>query len=57
MILPDVKAHVKQQKTKEMVALSYNFHKEYLQNFKQNSKQACILHSILVILSSLILLI
>ena len=30
----DVKAGVKQQEIKEMVAVSYNFYKKYLQNLK-----------------------
>ena len=34
MILTNVKADVKQQEIEEMVALSYNFQKRYLQNLK-----------------------
>ena len=34
MISADVIADIKQQKMKEMKALSYNFYKKYLQNSK-----------------------
>ena len=40
MISVDVKADVKQQEIKEMVAVSYNFYKKYL----QNAKEVCIFH-------------
>ena len=34
MISGDVKANVKQQEIKEMVVVSYDFYKKYLQNLK-----------------------
>ena len=34
MISGDVKANVKQQEIKEMVVVSYDFYKNYLQNLK-----------------------
>ena len=56
MISADVKADVKQQELKELVVVSFNFYKKYLENLKCNVKQACIFHLILLgIPSSLIL--
>ena len=34
MISGDVKANVKQQEIKEMIVVSYDFYKKYLQNLK-----------------------
>ena len=34
MISGDVKANVKQQERKEMIVVSYDFYKKYLQNLK-----------------------
>ena len=56
MISADVKVDVKQQETKDLVVVSFNFYKKYLQNLKCTVKQACIFHLILLgIPSSLIL--
>ena len=38
-MLPNVKANIKQQEIKDLVALSYNFSKKYLQNLKYNVKE------------------
>ena len=38
-MLPNVKANIKQQEIKDLVALSYNFLKKYLQNLKYNVKE------------------
>ena len=51
MISADVKADVKQQEIKELVAMSCNFLKEVpsnSQNLKYTIKQACTFHLILV---------
>ena len=56
MISADVKAKIKNQEIKELVAYLIHFYKKYLQNLKYNVKRACIFHLILVgIPSSLIL--
>ena len=34
MISPDVKTDIKQQDTKEMTIVTYNFYKKYIQNLK-----------------------
>ena len=39
MISADVKANIKQQKIKDLVAVSYNFFKKYPQNLKCNVKK------------------
>ena len=48
MISPDVKATIKQQEIKELVALSYEFLKEgkvgIPSNLKHNVKRTCIFH-------------
>ena len=46
MIFADVKADIKQQEIKELVALSRNFF--YFQNLKYNVKQAHIFHLMLL---------
>ena len=38
-MLPNVKANIKQQEIKDLVAVSYNFFKKYPQNFKYNVKE------------------
>ena len=38
-MLPNVKANIKQQEIKDLVALPYNFFKKYLQNLKYNVKE------------------
>ena len=38
-MLPNVKANINQQEIKDLVAVSYNFFKKYLQNLKYNVKE------------------
>ena len=45
MMYADVKANIKQQEIKDLVAY---LTKKYLQNLKYNIKRGCIFHSILV---------
>ena len=44
----DVKANIKQQEIKDLVAYPTNVYKNYLQNLKYNLKRGCIFHSILL---------
>ena len=39
MMSANVKANIKQQEIKDLVAASYNFFKNYPQNFKYNVKE------------------
>ena len=39
MMSGDVKANIKQQEIKYLVAVSYNFFKKFPQNFKYNVKE------------------
>ena len=48
MISADVKANIKQQKIKDLVAVSYKFFKKYPQKLKCNVKRGCIFHLIFV---------
>ena len=44
-----ISADVKQQQTKELVAVSYiSFYRKYLQSLKYNVEQMCIFHLILI---------
>ena len=43
-----VKANIKPQEIKDVVAYLTNFYKKYLQNLKHNVKRGCIFHVILV---------
>ena len=52
----NIKANVKQQEIKELVAVLLNSHKNYLQNLKDNLKRAYIFHLILVCFPSSLIL-
>ena len=56
MVSADVKANIKQQETKDLVAYLTNFYKTYLQNLKYNVKRGCIFHLILVGIPSILIL-
>ena len=48
MISADIKGNIKQQEIKDLVGVSTNFYRKYLQNLKYNVKRVCVFHLILV---------
>ena len=56
MMSADVKADIKQQEIRDLVAYLTNFYKKYLQNLKYNVKRGCIFHLMLVCFPSILIL-
>ena len=56
MMSADVKANIKQQKIKDVVAYRTILCKNYLQNLKYNVNRGCIFHLILVGIPSTLIL-
>ena len=48
MISADIKGNIKQQEIKDLVGVSTNFYRKYLQNLKYNVKRVCVFRLILV---------
>ena len=48
MISADIKGNIKQQEIKDLVGVSTNFYRKYLQNLKYNIKRVCVFRLILV---------